>query len=232
MAYTKKATDKVYSFIQDKMEAGEWKAGDRIWTEAKLQKELGVSRVAVRQAIDKMIIQSRLYSIQGSGTYVQSVRNSEELNLGLNIDAEYEELLDILEFRKYYECGTVALCIEYGTEEDIREIEKYYEIMKQCGEDMEAFYTADYNFHDAIAKGTKKKFIFRISNSLSKILLHNQEKLNFIIGPEVGLEYHAFILKYIKERDVELATLYMQKHMEASIQALRAQIGRNREGRT
>ena len=96
---------------------------------------------------------------------------------------------------------------------------------------MEAFYTADYNFHDAIAKGTKKKFIFRISNSLSKILLHNQEKLNFMIGPEVGLEYHAFILKYIKERDVELATLYMQKHMEASIQALRTQIRRNREGR-
>jgi GntR family transcriptional repressor for pyruvate dehydrogenase complex len=231
MAYTKNATDKVYNFIQNKMEAGEWKTGDRIWTEAKLQKELEVSRVAVRQAIDKMIIQSRLYSIQGSGTYVQSTRNSEELNLGLNIDAEYEELLDILEFRKYYECGTVALCIEYGTEEDIREIEKYYEIMKQCGEDMEAFYTADYNFHDAIAKGTKKKFIFRISNSLSKILLHNQEKLNFMIGPEVGLEYHAFILKYIKERDVELATLYMQKHMEASIQALRTQIRRNREGR-
>ena len=214
MAYTKNATDKVYNFIQNKMEAGEWKTGDRIWTEAKLQKELEVSRVAVRQAIDKMIIQSRLYSIQGSGTYVQSTRNSEELNLGLNIDAEYEDL-----------------CIEYGTEEDIREIEKYYEIMKQCGEDMEAFYTADYNFHDAIAKGTKKKFIFRISNSLSKILLHNQEKLNFMIGPEVGLEYHAFILKYIKERDVELATLYMQKHMEASIQALRTQIRRNREGR-
>ena len=37
------------------------------------------------------------------------------------------------------------------------------------------------------------------------------------VGPDIGLEYHKYILKYVKERDVELATLYMRKHMEETI---------------
>ena len=230
MAYTKNASKLVYTFIEERSNSGEWKPGDRIWTEKQLVEATGVSRVAVRQAVEKLIVQSRLYRVQGSGTYVLDTKGQEDLNLGLNHDIAYNDLLSILEFRRYYECATVALCIKYGSDEDIQEVEQQYRIMVQCGDDMEAFYTADYRFHDAIAKGTKKNFIFLISKALSKAMLLNQERLNYMIGPDVGLEYHPYILKYIKERDVELATLYMQKHMDASIQALENSIRKQQGG--
>lgn len=229
MAYTKNATEKVYQFIQGKIDSREWKPGDRIWTEAKLCEELGVSRVAVRQAINKLVSLSVLYSIQGSGTYVQAPKPKEDLDLGFDSIA-YDDLLSILEYRRYYECGNVALFIKNATEEDIEELEKYYDIMKQCGDDMQAFYTADYNFHDVLAKGTKKEFIFRISNSLSKVLLRHQEKVNLWVGPEIGLEYHEFILKYVKARDVDFATMYMQKHIDATIREVQENRKKHRNG--
>lgn len=219
MAYTKNATEKAYIFIQDKIESGEWKPGDKIWTEAMLCKELQISRVAVRQALNKLVSLSVVYCIQGSGTYVQAPKPQEDLDLGFD-GVVYDDLISILEYRRYYECGNVALFIRNATQEDIEELERQYEIMKGCGDDMEAFYTADYHFHDIIAKGTKKEFIFRISNSLNKVLLRHQEHVNLWIGPDIGLEYHEFILKYIKEKDVDFATMYMQKHIDATIQAV------------
>ena len=230
MAYTKNASKLVYDFIMEKLNSSEWRPGDRIWTEKQLMEATGVSRVAVRQAVEKLITQSRLYRVQGSGTYVLDGGALDDLDLGLNHDIAYNELLSILEFRRYYECATVALCIKYGSDKDIMEIERKQNIMVQCGDDMEAFYTADYRFHDAIAKGTKKNFVFLISRALSKAMLLNQERLNYMIGPDVALEYHPYILKYIKERDVELASLYMQKHMDASIQALEESIHKQQRG--
>ena len=84
MGYTKKATDIVYAFIKDKIEKNEWRSGDRIYTEARLREELGVSRVAVRQAISRLESASVLYSIQGSGTYVQDPRMLDDMDLGLD----------------------------------------------------------------------------------------------------------------------------------------------------
>ena len=138
MGYTKKATDIVYAFIKDKIEKNEWRSGDRIYTEARLREELGVSRVAVRQAISRLESASVLYSIQGSGTYVQDPRMLDDMDLGLDC-VEYEDVISILEYRKYYECGNIALFIKYADEGDIAELESCYNRMKNCGGDMQEF---------------------------------------------------------------------------------------------
>ena len=122
--------------------------------------------------------------------------------------------------RKYYECGNIALFIKFADENDIAELENCYNRMKNCNGDMQEFYTADYEFHEVLAKGTKKEFVYRITKSISKALIRHHEKVNLGVGPDIGLEYHKYILKYVKERDVELATLYMRKHMEETMQRM------------
>ena len=224
MGYTKNATDIVYTFIKEKIAKNEWRPGERIYTEAKLSEELGVSRVAVRQAISRLELVSVLYSVQGSGTYVRDPRMLDDMDLGLDC-IEYEDVISILEYRKYYECGNIALFIKFADENDIAELENCYNRMKNCNGDMQEFYTADYEFHEVLAKGTKKEFVYRITKSISKALIRHHEKVNLGVGPDIGLEYHKYILKYVKERDVELATLYMRKHMEETIQRM----GKNRK---
>ena len=130
MGYTKNATDIVYTFIKEKIAKNEWRHGERIYTEAKLSEELGVSRVAVRQAISRLELVSVLYSVQGSGTYVRDPRMLDDMDLGLDC-IEYEDVISILEYRKYYECGNIALFIKFADENDIAELENCYNRMKK-----------------------------------------------------------------------------------------------------
>ena len=52
---------------------------------------------------------------------------------------------------------------------------------------------------------------------LMESLLSNQERLHKIIGPEVALEYHPQIIKYILRKDCELASIMMRRHLEETV---------------
>lgn len=56
--------------IRARIAAGEWKAGDRLPTEAEIAAELGVSRVTVRQALGAAVNAGLVVRMPGKGTYV------------------------------------------------------------------------------------------------------------------------------------------------------------------
>lgn len=225
MAYVNNASEMVYRYLLERIEQGEWSAGDRIWTEAWLCEHLHVSRVAVRQAIDRLVAQKLVYKKQGSGTYIKEAVASSVRDIGL-IDAGEEDIMDILEFRRYFEQGNMAMFIQNAGQEEIKALGEDYRLMcKAAGEkDMHEFYAADYRFHDTIARGTQKQFIFRISATLSNVLLRHQEKLNAYIGVEIGLEYHKLLMEAACNRDTDLGVLYMRRHIDASIEAMRTHL--------
>ncbi|MCC8190600.1 MAG: FCD domain-containing protein [Planctomycetes bacterium] len=221
MAYVNNASALAYEFVLGKIKSGEWAPGDRIWTESQLCQRLGVSRVAVRQALDRLAAQSLLRKIQGSGTYV--TEPPREIPAPTLIEEGEEDILDILEFRRYFEVGNIQLFIKNGTADHIRELERDYETMQTAAAagDMVTFYQADYHYHNVIALGTGKKFIYHIATTLNQELCTHQAELNARIGPAVGLEYHGDILEYIKRKDADLAAMFMQRHIEAAIRAVK-----------
>lgn len=216
MRYEKKASDKVFKFIINKIEKKEWLPNTQIWTEAELCKELEVSRVSVRQAIEKLSVMSLLKKKQGSGTYVASFEISQLLNIPI-IDIDENDLIHILNFRRYFEYGNIIMFMENMTAVEIKELEKNYEEMANNINDMEKFYKEDNRFHNLIAKGTKNPFIIKMSELLMDILEKHQKNLYTVLGPEIGIEFHKNILKYIKEKDVQMASLYMQRHIDVTI---------------
>ena len=232
MAYVNNASQIAYDFINEQIELGHWRPGSRIWTEARICQHLGVSRVAVRQAIDRLATLNILYKRQGSGTFVKKDADFGVMDMGFNGSGD-DELLDILEFRRYFEYGNIIMFVKNATEADIRALEDSYVSMKRAAasDDMKTFYTADYLFHDIIARGTKKTFIFRISTTLNSVLSKHQAGLNARIGPAIGLEYHANILDSVRKRDADLAALYMQRHIDVTIQAVKDSIEKGESGR-
>jgi len=232
MAYVTNASEMAYRYLLEQIEREVWRAGDRIWTEAWLCEHLHISRVAVRQAIDRLVAQNLVYKKQGSGTYIKEAAASGVRDIGL-IDADEEDIMDILEFRRYFEQGNMAMFIQNAGQEDIQALEEENRMMyRASGEkDMRGFYAADYRFHNTIARGTRKRFIFRISATLSNVLLRHQENLNAYIGVEIGLEYHKLLMEAAYRRDTDLAVLYMRRHIDASIEAMRAHLqGMKQEG--
>ncbi len=76
--------------LLEKIESGEYKPGDKIPTEAELQKMFGVSRMTVRQAISRLVNAGKLRTEQGRGTFVTEPKISEEGKQLFGLTSEFE----------------------------------------------------------------------------------------------------------------------------------------------
>ena len=227
MAYNSNAISTVYDFIVEKIHTGEWQADTKILSELKLAKQLGVSRVAVRDAIQKLVGMSVLRKVQGSGTYVEKVDLGSILTALMPIvSISDDELLEIMEFRTYFEPGNVRQFIRNASAEEMAALESYYEKLNTAREDPEAFHILDYEFHHHISKGTKNSFVIRISNFYMDILKEQQRCISTRLGPAIALEDHLLILKYMKEKHEDLAALHMENHVKRAIASMKAYLAR------
>jgi len=94
----------VISYIKRNVEKGIWKAGDKIFSEDSLGKELGVSRITVRDALSRLCTDGIITKKHGSGNYISEdvVSNSEKYMI---IVTKTEVLNDIegYTYRKFIE---------------------------------------------------------------------------------------------------------------------------------
>jgi GntR family transcriptional regulator len=65
--------------IEEQIDSGAWKPGDRVPSEAELGEQFQVSRTTVRQALGELAAQGRLTRIQGKGTFVAHPRFHQRL---------------------------------------------------------------------------------------------------------------------------------------------------------
>lgn len=62
------------ALIEEQIDTGKWKAGDRVPSEAELGEQFQISRTTVRQALGDLVNRGRLTRIQGKGTFVAQPR--------------------------------------------------------------------------------------------------------------------------------------------------------------
>ena len=223
MAYNLNATDMVYDFIVDKIRSNEWPPGSRIWSETELCRVTGVSRTAVRQAVEKLAALSVLSKVHGSGTYVMSVETSSLSGMPF-FQLSRDDVISLLEFRRFFEMGNVEMFIDNADENDIRRLEENYREMCANTENKDKFYYLDNEFHIIIAQGSKNPYVLKVADSFFEALESAQWMLNVNLGPQRGVEYHGYILDLIKKGDRELAPIYMKRHMEENIRAIKEKL--------
>jgi DNA-binding FadR family transcriptional regulator len=216
------ASEKAYRIIESKILSGEWTPGMKISSENQLSKKLGVSRMSVREAMEKLVALNVLTKKQGEGTFVNDLNPSMYLN-GLipMILLDKDNLIDILEFRMIIEVDSVRLCAQRCDDETIKKMEKCYDDMQRFKDQPEKFYMADFNFHIAIAEGTKNSLIIKVNSIMTDLLKFHQKEIHEYLGPQGGLDEHIKILEAMKERDAELASLFMRRHIKRTLDEIR-----------
>ncbi len=220
MAYSNQAAIHVFDYIVGKIRSSEWLPGTKIETEAQLGENLGVSRIAVRQAIEKLAALSVLEKIQGSGTYVKSFEDSSLMGL-VYYPPTLQKMLTVLEFRRMFDPYNTQLFIEKCSQQEIDLLEENYTNMIAVSEDMLKFRFYDNEFHHIIACGTHNAIIAQISALLTELLTEHQTALYQNTGPEHAIKYHKMILDCIKDHNAELANIYSRIHIENSMKNLR-----------
>jgi len=214
-------SDKVFNKIQEKIISGEWKPGMKIMSELKLAEEFHVSRVSVREAIEKMAAVNIVSKKQGGGTFVNDLKPSLYLNsLIPMITLDKDNYNDILEFRLIIESEASKLCAQRCTDGLIKEIEDCYNNMIEYQNDFEKFTEEDLNFHMKIVEGSNSPLIIKVNEILKNLLSYHQKLLYKNLGPSGGISEHKLIFEAIKNRDSELAKLFAKRHIERTIKDL------------
>ncbi|GIM29402.1 GntR family transcriptional regulator [Clostridium polyendosporum] len=220
---TGRTSDKVFNEIKDKIISGEWTKGTKIMSEPQLVKELGVSRVSVREAIEKMVALSILSKRQGEGTFVNELSAPVYLNSLLPmITLDITDYLDILEFRLMIEVESARFCAIRCDDSIIIELEECYHEMINFKDDMDKFTAKDLDFHIKIAQGSGNPLVVKVYEILRDLLSYHQKSLYKSLGPLGGIREHKQILDALKNRDSELTAIFIRRHIERTIRDLKS----------
>jgi len=224
MAYKSNATDIVFDFITKKIREREWVSNTRIWSETELCKQLHVSRIAVRQAIEKFTTMNVLRKLQGSGTYVNDIKDFSLIGLSY-VNLDIDAVISLLEFRKIIEPASVQMFIERATEAEFEDLSNCLKKMEENKDAVKDYYHYDFKFHSIIVNATKNPYMIKVYALFEDFFELHQQMLTQSVGPASGVFWHSQILKYIQEKNVELAVAFSRQHVEHSIQRYKQSLG-------
>ena len=223
MSYKHNAGQEIFDFIEQSILSGKWKPGDKIWSENEFCTKLGVSRIAVRDAISSLTAISVLRKVRGSGTYVESLDNA-ALEGTRYFSLKIEDVLELMEFRYILDPYCTELFTLYATPEEIQQLEdSYYNMLKNSNNEKKDYYSNQ--FHRIIAVGTKNKFIIKIIDYLNESMLSHQQLLSKgdrKKNAQIGAIYHYKILQAIKDHDKEMAGIYCRYHISLGMDMYRS----------
>lgn len=160
---SKQVSDKLEQMIEE----GEYKVGEKIPTEVELMDLFQVSRNTIREAIRSLTSAGVLEVKQGDGTYVKS---SNRFDANMSMKYAKESLEDIKEARNALEITIAHLAAARRTDEDMEEITEKFKKRQIIKDTIRENTMADMEFHMAIAKACHNKIIFDLYQSISSFL--------------------------------------------------------------
>lgn len=214
-----KLSQKIVQQIEKSIRSKELEPGDKLPTENELCDIFGVSRTAVREAIQKLDAKGLISIKKGSGIYVNeylagNVIDSMDLFLELNLNKEY--ILHVITMREIFEPEIARLAARNRTDSDLNEIEKLIQQLEQCDhDDFNKEGEIDKNFHMSIVKASGNPLVVLMLKPLFKIM----PRIRSIVYKDLdqakpdALEYHRAIFDMIKKQDEEGAYKAMTEHL-------------------
>lgn len=207
-------SDQVFEQLKNQLLNGNWKPGDKLPSENELSEKFQVSRVTIRQALQKLTALGLLETRFGEGSFVKEAEMGNYMNvlvphayLGKN------STLEVLEFRQTVETESAGLAAERATPEDIAVLKKILADMEQLKNDSLAFAKADLDFHIAISRITRNSLIIATNTILNDILSVSMQDIVEQLGFEIGLYYHEKLIDAISAHDPASATSIMREHI-------------------
>lgn len=217
-----KPGDKVLKYLEEKIFQGFWKPGDKIDSENYLAELLGVSRVSVREAISKMVAMGLLIKKRGGGSYVKEITPVDYMDKLLPFlvlgDGDY---IEILQLRMSLDVLGVKLFIENKDEYIINELKIIHKKLIENENNPKEFFMEDMNFHKCIMKGSKNLLIYKVFEMIVQIMGYHAKEQYFQLPLINRIDEHNLILEAILNEDIEIAQIYMKRHLERTISDLK-----------
>ena len=223
---TLRLSDRVACQLLELVQERQLQPGARLPTERALAEQMGVSRTALREAIQRLSSRGVLESRVGAGTFVcahaplwheQAVAPLASL---LRDDPQYR--YDVLEARQALELSTAWYAAQRATDQDRDRIRRCFDDMlrHQQAQDAVNAARADAQFHLAIAEASHNAVLVQMMGSLFELVLGTvaQNRRLMFVHSEPGTldrltQQHHALMQAIIDGEPEQARAAISDHL-------------------
>ncbi|KQR85382.1 hypothetical protein ASG35_26645 [Burkholderia sp. Leaf177] len=205
---------------------GVYPPGSALPTEPHLEKQFGVSRVTIRDAI-KLLVSRRLIAVKhGSGMTVLPESRWHYLDpmvLFAHVTSPRGQhmLEEVLEVQR---CAEEELAALAATRRTAEQLERMKTLVAQMGEvlDQHGPYTElDVEFHDVIGEAANNRLLRTMLDPVREVIRDGYVLTEELPGaPERSWKGHQKILRAIEKQDAKAARAAMHEHLEVFRQHL------------
>lgn len=220
-----KINDTVYEQLLAKIKNGSWKSGDKLPSEAELCSLLGVSRVSVRSALQRLKGMGLIEVKQGKGSFVYGAEAAFDFSSFVKaLTLTEKEMLEINEVRNMIENKAIDILLSKHDQVDFSRYTEEYELLKSAAEqcDYEEFTKHDFMFHMMLIMTTENRYLIQMTRVLqndffvflresNKFLLRDEEDKEktreyFLHAFEIHEKIYTAIIQGDREKAMSLST--------------------------
>ncbi|HDL5930262.1 TPA: FCD domain-containing protein [Mannheimia haemolytica] len=213
---------KIGKILKEEIAQGKYRVGDKLPTERDISERFEVSRTIVREAIVMLEVEKLIEVKKGSGVYVIRVPELFPEDFPEEKDNELRDVgpFELLQARQLLESSIAEFAAQQATKQDIQVLRNILESEKKLLLEKMDDYSADKEFHLALAHMTGNDVLIQLQEQLwryrfnsamcaqlhSRILQHDHHHL--------WIEDHERILNAIQRKNPALARKAMWQHLE------------------
>lgn len=212
-----KAYQRLSEKIQDAIEKGGLKVGDKLPPERTLAETFGVSRNSVREAIRTLSEQGILKSRHGDGTYICGSDLAPLTAALLNaVDTEGKSFDHIMEFRLVIEPSIARIATARHSAEQLHQLK-----IIVCDQQLKLLHgendgELDAQFHTLLSAATGNPVFVDIVSHLNELFSHNRaDDVRLKRRMEEAINEHLMIIDALERKDAEACSDAMARHLHA-----------------
>jgi len=193
---------KVYRILKERIIKGDLAQGSKLF-EAKIAKQLGVSRTPIREAIRELAAEGFVKISPNQGVEISNI--------------SIEDIQEVLQIRGVLEGLAAKLAATKITKEKIKELESFNKNMEKfiSKDDILNFIKESEKFHGLILDICGNNRLVQIRKNLDdQIHRYRSMSLNIPRRPEYALEEHKKITEALKQGDLAKADELSKMHIE------------------
>ncbi|MCI8650359.1 MAG: FadR family transcriptional regulator [Anaerotruncus sp.] len=211
--------NEVYRQIREMILSKSWNEGEKIASENKLAAQFSVSRVVIREALQRLRSERLIVTRQGMGSFVSNPQNYAVPDASIALTEQ--AFISLMEFRQSVEYSAIELSAKYATEEDFDRLRNALQGMRDTADDIVQFSNNDFDFHYAVVCCSHNEFLKRSMLCNRELMVSILMEMNSVPASYgFGLDMHEEITKSLCRRDVKHTLKLYQRQTEYNLTRL------------
>lgn len=217
-----KAGQQIADSVRSSIVSGELRVGDRLPSEKELIRLTGYSRAVVREGL-RILEADGLIALPSGRKGGAVIERPTPARLASTIEVLLSfESIDVKEINEVlYSLDTLAveLAIDRSSKEDIQELRKTIDIIREDPEDLERVSIESNRFHILLADATRNRMLALLSRIVRHLIIRADYEPSEISALQIA-RAHERILDAIEAKDVESARRRAVRHLSACCESL------------